>query len=132
MRRPSPAEGLGSCKRGLGVTSGLKADLGQVVPEMVDVVGSKEPEGNGRVGLDAAHLVLCIVRDVRDDMGKVPIVGRPELDEIAPGARVVVLHLDPVILGVAWKVKVARLLRSDEALVVIRCRVDEVAEHLFW
>src|SRR4026207_712248 len=91
-----------------GVTSLFNADLSEVVPQVVDVVGSDEPEGHGRVGIDAAGLVFCTIGDVGNDVRKVPVVGRPELDQLAPGASIVVLDLNPVLLSVTRKVKVTR------------------------
>jgi hypothetical protein len=83
-----------------GASLRLDADLGEVVPQVVDVVGGDESEGRGRVGIDATDLVLCALGDLGDDVREVLVIGRPELDKLAPGACVVVLDLDPVLLSV--------------------------------
>src|SRR5262245_13445690 len=101
-----------------------------MLPEMIEVVGCKEAESHRRIRRDGADRVSSSVGDLREDMRQMPIVGRPQLYEIVPGPFVVVLHLHPMVLNVPRKVPVAWLLRSNETLVIVRRRIDEMAEHL--
>src|SRR5689334_14371615 len=92
--------------------SRFNPDLGEVVPQVVDVIGSEEPEGHGRVGIDAAKLVLCTLGNVGNEVRKVPVVGGPELDQLVPRTSIIVLDLDPVLLGMTRKESITRWMRE--------------------
>ena len=60
----------------------------------------------------------------------VMIEGLPEEDEVGPLALLIVLNGDPVILLVTGEHQVILQLRADETSVVVRRRVDQVADDL--
>jgi hypothetical protein len=63
-------------------------------------------------------------------MSYVAVIRLPELGQLGPSTGVVVLHGNPVILNVTWKLKCIALLRADEPLMVVGGRIDQMANHL--
>jgi hypothetical protein len=60
----------------------------------------------------------------------VPIVGCPQVDQLVPFARAVVLASHPRFLIVVRKGQLIDRLHPDVALMVVRRRVDQMTENL--
>ena len=65
----------------------------------------------------------------RDDVGQVPVIRRPERDDVPEWNLRVALPPDPVVLVVSLKNHWGRVPPDDEAPVVVAGGVDEVAEN---
>lgn len=63
-------------------------------------------------------------------MQQVRVVGTPQVDQVGPPGRLVALDAHPLLLLVAGEVLPGGNLTPDEALVVVRGRVDQVADDL--
>jgi len=99
------------------------AQMAQVVLDnelQIDVAGRSFPDvpGSARIGMP-------------DDMRKMPVVGQPQLHQIAPLAGGVVLGTHPLFLPVARKHQHLFVLQPHEALMIVGRRIDQVAEDLF-
>src|SRR5262249_23897998 len=68
------------------------------------------------------------LRHAAEDMEEVGVVSPPQFDQVGPAGGLVVLEADPLLLLVAGKVLSGGDLAAHEALVVVRGRVDQVAE----
>src|ERR1041385_2301403 len=67
--------------------------------------------------------------DVLDNMREMPVVEIPDVYEIAPPFRAIMLRIYPVHLLIHERPDVRNLLHTYYALVVRACRVDEVAKN---
>jgi hypothetical protein len=65
-------------------------------------------------------------------MSKMSVVRMPQVDDILPRSIRIVLAADPVVLFVARKRQLGSLLRTNEPLVVVGGRIDEVSDYLLW
>ena len=54
----------------------------------------------------------------------------PQRDEVLPGRVLISLHRDPCVLLVTRKLEIVAELCSDETLMIVGRRVDEVADNL--
>lgn len=101
-------------------------DLFQMMPQMNQVVFSKEAQADHLVGSNLARHsrrgVWCSANHVR----QMTIVEKPEIDELRPRLALIVLRLHLGILLVIRKGEFSSALRSDESLMVVGCRVNQV------
>ncbi len=70
---------------------------------MSDVIDHDVFEGYRIVAPDADGGREAIGRDMQHQMQQVPVVGEPEIDQIAPFAILKPFRLDPLYLRVAWR-----------------------------
>src|SRR5688572_14361039 len=103
-------------------------DLFQVMAQMGQIVLDQKPQRDGIAGADAARHVQHAVWYASNRVGQMTIVERPELDQVQPGTALRVLRAHPGVLLVSGKDETAAKLRADEALMVVRRRVDQMAE----
>lgn len=64
-------------------------------------------------------------------MRQAPVVGQPEFHDLQPIATTVVLSTYPIVLLVSRERYTILVLQAYEALMVVRCGVDEVPEDFF-
>src|SRR5262249_15582156 len=64
-------------------------------------------------------------------MEQMGVVRSPEVNQVIPSGALVLLDADPPLLIVAWKILPLGKLPTHKALVIIRGRVDQVAEDFF-
>src|SRR5581483_7593025 len=79
---------------------------------------------------DSTRRTPALLRHAAGDMQKVRVVGPPQVDQVAPPGRLVALDAHPLLLLVAGEVLPRSELAPHEALVVVRGRVDQVADDL--
>jgi hypothetical protein len=114
----------------------------QVMPEVADVVLEEVLERRRLIARHRApgELVQVVLRalphalllgDRVHDVRKMEVHRPPLLDELGPRPFLVTLHADPRVLVVAREHEVVGELRADEALVVVRGRVDHVPHDFF-
>ena len=94
-----------------------------------------DPAGHGTHG-DAVEVVRAafppadVSRGRGHHPGQVTVERRPQGQEIFPARLLVVLQGHPLVLVVAGEDQVVLKRRSDESLVVVRRRIDQVADDL--
>src|SRR5580698_1376992 len=98
---------------------------------MGNVVGCQKFEGNGIIVADMTGGLELRLRQVRDNVGEKAVVGAPEREKLRPGGLLKGLYLNVAVLVITGKGE--RLLQAGahEALVIVGCRVDEMADELF-
>src|SRR5688500_2453531 len=106
--------------------------------QVCDVIADEILERNGlglwnRLERDLIAVVAgswarsLILGNALDNVCKVVIVGAPQGKQRQPVGLGVVLHPDPRLLVIAGKREVLRELRANEASVIVRGRVHEMA-----
>src|SRR5690242_6834853 len=99
--------------------------------QVIDVGDEQPGQSNLVFALDPAGRTWAFFRHAPDNVEQVPVVGLPEIDESVPPGGLVILEADPLFLGVAWEVLSTCDLTPHEALVIVRGRVDQVADYFF-
>src|SRR6266446_8005753 len=108
--------------------------LAQMFLHMIDVVAHEKLERYGFVFLDLfrsklmqvmslAQLSACLFRRMLHDVQDVLIVKLPELNQIAPGLFLEMLHPYPFVLFVTCKYQIVGELRPHKALMIVSSRV---------
>jgi len=65
------------------------------------------------------------------DVHQVPVVGQPEFHQIAPLAGGIILRAHPIVLLISGKHQAIFVLQTDETLMIVGRRIDEMPEDLF-
>ena len=99
--------------------------------QMADVIGDQELNGHGLIVTDKAKATQAIRGDRRSDVKKVEVVCLPKRNETLPRFGLIALSTDPFCLFVLWQFDFAAELSSHESLMIVACRIDEVAEDFF-
>lgn len=100
-----------------------------MVLQVGDVVFHQKLQRDGGVVADLAFHAKRVPGSILDDMGEVPIVGGPQVDEFLPVSAAVVLAADPLVLFVLGKGESLGELGANEALVIVRRGVDQVPDN---
>ncbi len=115
--------------------------LREMVLEVRDVVAHEVIERRGLVGrielpAELIHVVARVLAVAHvgghgvHNANEVPVVRLPQRDDLGPRRRRVPLQADPIVLRVAREHEVVLAVRAHEALMVVRRRVDEMANDL--
>ena len=95
---------------------------------MCNVIIGDPAEGGWRIVADAARDLCGVLWQMADHVGEKTVVCGPEIDEEIPVNFGEVLQIDERILIVAGKGQAALQSSADKALMVVRGRVEQVAE----
>ena len=101
-----------------------------MVMQVPDVIAHEVVERRRRVGrhhrpgaFEEIVLRVYTQADVvwhsRHHASEVPVVERPQIDQLVPVGVLIPLRADPAILFIAWKDQIVHPLRAHESLVVI-------------
>ena len=103
-----------------------------MVPEVDDVVADDEFQRQFASIGPAPDVWKSVRVDVADQRNQV-VVGRlPQVYDLAPGLILVALQADPVVLFVPRQIDGRIELQADKSLMIIRGRIDQVSEDLFF
>src|SRR5207302_175051 len=138
-RRPAPACGVPTAHLPSGRRPGVAPiscrpalppaqRLAQVMLQVIDVIHEQPRQGDFRTAADPTGRPPALLRHAPGDVQQVRVVGPPQVDQFRPPGRLVALDADPLLLLVAGEVLPGGDLAPDEALVVVRGRVDQVAD----
>jgi len=86
-----------------------------------DVAGGRFPDVRRRAGIR-----------VSQNVHQVPVVGQPELHQIAPLAGGIVLRAHPIVLLIGGKHQAIFVLQTHETLMIVGRRIDEMPEDLLF
>ena len=101
-----------------------------MVPEVLHVVLHQEAQRDIGSVIASTRYRKRLRGSDGNNVREVPVIGTPQLDQIAKGYLRVALALDPIVLVVAIKHNRRRPTADDKPAVVIACRVDEMSENL--
>src|SRR5262249_6523209 len=99
--------------------------------QVIDVIDEQPGQGDFGPAADPTGRTPALFRHAPGDVEQVRVERPPEVDQVGPAGRLVALDADPLLLLVAGEVLPGSDLAPDEALVVVRGRVDQVAEDFF-
>ena len=100
------------------------ADLREVMQQVAQVVFRQEPKSYRLTGVDAARRFELSGRQVRDDVGEMPIVAGPQRNQDRPGRFFYGLNTHPLLLVVSGELERALQGGSHKALMIVRGRID--------
>ena len=101
-----------------------------MVQQVAHVILHEKPERHRLARADAAGRLQLRSRQVRDDVREIAIVAGPERDQLGPWGFLNPLHPNTAVLVVAGKFERALERRPHKALVVVRSRINQVAQDL--
>ena len=106
------------------------AQFATMVMQMFKIVGYQESKGAGFVGSDCARYRELRFRDVSDQYSNLAIVVIPQFNERFPFAGSIVSRCYPFILMVFGEYQFSAMLRTNEPLVIVAGRIDEMSNDL--
>src|SRR2546421_12097635 len=98
--------------------------------QVVDVICKQPGQGDFAPATDLAGCTLPFLRHTLGDVKKVGVVCPPEVNQVAPSSSLVVLDADPRLLVITWEILSTSNLTPHEALMIVRGRVNQVADDL--
>jgi hypothetical protein len=109
----------------------LLKDLGEMMLQVPYVILNQKTKRHRLIFAYNAAVVSLFLGNMKYYMEQVAVKPGPELNKIVPGFGLVSLRFDPLGLRIARKRDLAGELSPDDPLMVVRCRVDEMAKNLF-
>jgi len=102
-----------------------------MVLQMREVIGRQFFQCHHRIASDPARSFSFLFRHSCQDVGQEPVVRGPECGQVAPAGVLIAFHANAAGLIVTRPSQLVLKLRANEALVVVRRRIDQVAQYLF-
>jgi len=87
--------------------------------QVIDVIHEQLRQGDFAAAANTAGRTLSLLGHAPSNMEQVGVVGPPEVDEVGPLSRLLVLDADPLLLLVAGEVLPVGNLAPHKALVVV-------------
>jgi hypothetical protein len=106
------------------------ADLAQVMQQVRDVICRHESQRGRFSRADTARRFELCSRNVIEHVREIAIVGGPQRHQQGPVGLLRRLQTNATFLVVAGKIQRILQTRSNKTLVIVRCRIDQMPEHL--